>query len=60
MTWLKYAIWGIVFISGIVGVAVMKNILQSANKKMPLSFWAYVAWVILMEIVAFVLYFVIF
>lgn len=60
MLWLKYGIWSVIFISGVVGIVVMKNILQFENKKMPPSFWAYVAWIILVEIVAFVLYFMIF
>lgn len=60
MIWLKYAIWSIVFISGVVGIAIMKKMLQCGNKKMPPSFWAYVAWVVLMEIKAFVLYFMVF
>lgn len=61
MIWLKYVIWGIVMVTGVVGVWVMARLMRTrGEEKMPLSFWAYVAWVGLMEIIAFVLYFVVF
>lgn len=60
MLWLKYIIWGSIVLAGGGGILVMRNLMLKVNKKMPPSFWAYVAWIIFVEIVAFVLYFMIF
>lgn len=57
---LKLFIYLCIFIGGILGIATMVYINKKTHEKMPQSFWAYVAWVAFVEIIAFVLYFVIF
>lgn len=57
---IKWLIYSIILISGIIGIAGMARMLRAQNEKMPPSFWAYVAWVVFIEIVASVLYLIIF